>query len=76
MFSCPVCNCSQSRAELVEEAFKIDGRHILVDRVPSEVCQQCGERSFSRETTEKVRQLVRSGANPRKSMSIPVYEFV
>ena len=76
MFSCPVCNSSQSRVELVEEAFKIDGRHILVDRVPSEVCQQCGERSFSRETTEKVRQLVRSGAKPRKSLSIPVYEFV
>ena len=76
MFSCPVCNSNRSRLELVEEAFKIDGRHILVDRVPSEVCQQCGERSFSRETTEKVRRLVRSGANPRKSMSIPVYEYV
>ena len=76
MFCCPVCNSGHSRLELVEEAFKIDGRHILVDRVPSEVCQQCGERSFSRETTEKVRQLVRSGANPRESMSIPVYEFV
>ena len=76
MFSCPVCNSSQSRVELVEEAFKIDGRHILVDHVPSEICQHCGERSFSRETTEKVRRMVHSGAKPLKSMPIPVYEFM
>ena len=76
MFACPVCNSSQSQVELVEETFKIDGRYILVDRIPAEVCRQCGERSYSRETTEKVRRLVRCGASPRESVSMPVYEFV
>ena len=75
MFTCPACNSSESRVELVEETFKIDGRYILVDGVPSEVCRQCSERSFSRETTEKVRRLVRSGATPQKFVSMPVYEF-
>ena len=75
MFACPVCNSNQSRVELVEETFKIDGRYILVDRIPAQVCRQCGERSFSRETTEKVRRLVRGGESPRESVSMPVYEF-
>ena len=75
MFACPVCNSNQSRVELVEETFKIDGRYILVDRIPAQVCRQCGERSFSRETTEKVRRLVRGGASPRESVSMFVYEF-
>lgn len=75
MFTCPVCNSSQSRVELVEETFRIEGRYVLVEGVPSEVCCQCGERSYSRETTEKVRSLVRCGASPRESVSMPVYEF-
>ena len=75
MFACPVCSSSRSRVELVEETFKIDGRHVLVDRIPAQICRQCGERSFSRETTEKVRRLVRGSESPRESVTMPVYEF-
>ena len=53
--ACNVCNAEESHIEFVEEVFKVDGRYVLVGRVPSTVCQRCGERSFSRETTERVR---------------------
>ena len=62
MFTCIVCNAGESLNESVEEVFKVDGRYVLVDGVPSTVCRRCGERSFSRETTEKVRQLVHGQA--------------
>ncbi len=55
MFTCGVCRGQGSRSELVEEVFRVDGRYVLVGGVPSMVCQRCGERSFSRETTEKAR---------------------
>ncbi len=75
MFTCGVCNGKESRRELVEEVLRLEGRYVLVGSVPSTVCQRCGERSFSRETTEKVRQLVHGEAKAAKSVPMQVYEF-
>jgi YgiT-type zinc finger domain-containing protein len=75
VFACIVCNAEESRIELVEEVFKVDGQYVLVDGVPSMVCLRCGERSFSRETTEKVRQMVHGQAKATRSIPMRVYEF-
>ena len=75
MFTCIVCNAGESLTESVEEVLKVDGRYVLVDGVPSTVCRRCGERSFSRETTEKVRLLVHGQAKASKSIPMQVYEF-
>ena len=75
MFTCGVCHGKESRKELVEEVFRVDGRYVLFGGVPSTVCQRCGERSFSRETTEKVRQLVHGEAKAAKSVPMQVYDF-
>ena len=71
---CNVCNAEQGRIETVEEVFRVDGRYVLVGGVPSTVCGRCGERSFTRETTEKVRLMVH-GPAPAKSVPMQVYEF-
>jgi len=76
MFTCPVCHFQESREELVEEIFQIDGKYFLVDRIPATVCVRCGEETFSRETTEKVRLLVHGDAKPTKSLALQVFEFV
>ena len=73
---CGVCHGNESRSELVVEVFRVDGRFVLVGGVPSTVCQRCGERTFSRETTVKVRQLVHGEAKAAKSVPLQVYEFV
>lgn len=75
MSSCAVCHAEESRNELVAEIFQIDGKYILVDRIPSVVCARCGEQSFSRETTEKIRLLVHGEAKASKSIAMPVFEF-
>ena len=75
MTTCGVCRGQDSRSELVEEAFRVAGRYVLVGGVPSTVCQRCGVRSFSRETTEKVRQLVHGEAKAAKSVPMQVYDF-
>jgi YgiT-type zinc finger domain-containing protein len=76
MFTCPVCNSQESRDELVEEIFQIDGKYVLVDRIPATVCVRCGEETFSRETTEKIRLMVHGQAKPTKSLALEVFEFV
>lgn len=70
-----VCHGADSREELVAEVFKVDGRYVLVGGVPASVCQRCGERSFSRQTTEKVRLLVHGQATAARSVPLQVYEF-
>ena len=76
MFLCPVCHSNESRDELVEEIFQIDGKYVLVEHIPATVCVRCGEETFSRETTEKVRLLVHGQAKPIKSIPLEVFEFV
>ena len=75
MFTCGVCHGNEGHGEFAEEVFRVDGRYVLVGGVPSTVCQRCGERSFSRETTEKVRQLVHGKAKAAKSVPMQVYDF-
>lgn len=76
MFTCPACHAHESREELTEEIFQIDGKYVLVDRIPATVCARCGEETFSREATEKVRLLVHGKAKPTKSIALDVFEFV
>ena len=76
MFVCSVCGADDSREEFVDEVFNIDGRHFLVEGVPCTVCSRCGEQSFSRETAERVRLMLRGESTPKRSVSMQVYEFV
>ena len=75
MFICHVCYSRESRQKLTAEIFHIDGKYALVDRIPATVCIRCGEETFSRETTERVRLLVHGQARPVKSIALDVFEF-
>ena len=50
---------------------------MLVTGIPSTVCRDCGEQSFSREAMERARLLVHDPPEgvSAKSVSMQVYEF-
>ncbi|MBI3538594.1 MAG: YgiT-type zinc finger protein [Chloroflexi bacterium] len=75
MFKCHVCGFTQPRIERVNEVFVIDGQHVLVENIPATVCARCGEATFSRETTEKIRRMVHGEAVPSKSVPLNVFAF-
>ena len=75
MIACLVCHEESSRTELVDEVLKINGRHVLVEGVPATVCQRCGERTFSRETVERMRMMVADGGSPAKTVPLDVYAY-
>lgn len=75
-FTCSVCQATDSREELVEEVFQVDGKYVLVGSIPAVVCGRCGEQSFSRETTERIRQMVHGKATARTSVAMDVLDFV
>ena len=73
MFSCHVCGHKGAKPELVSEVFNIDGRRVLVEKIPAQVCERCGEATFSRETTEKIRRLVHESHTPMKTVPLDVF---
>ncbi|MYC97613.1 MAG: YgiT-type zinc finger protein [Caldilineaceae bacterium SB0661_bin_32] len=75
VFTCAVCHAQKCRDELVTKLFQIDGQYVLVERIPAVVCVRCGEESFSRDTTEKIRLIVHGQAESTKSIAMPVFEF-
>ena len=72
MFSCQVCGGTAARNEFVSEVFTVDGRRVIVEHIHAQVCERCGEPTFSRETTERVRRLVHE-ARPAKTVSLDVF---
>ncbi len=74
-FQCHVCGSEQMKEEVVNEVFLIDGKFVLVENIPARVCIQCGEATFSRQTTEKIRRMVHGEAQPVKSIQVDVFAF-
>ena len=55
MFKCHVCGSEESHLEYIDKIFNINGAFHLVEHVPATVCDRCGEKALSRETTEHIR---------------------
>ena len=72
MFNCHVCGNTAAKPEFVSEVFTIEGRRVLVEHIPAQVCERCGEAVFSRETTEPIRKMVH-GARPAKTVPLDVF---
>ena len=75
MFKCHVCGATAAREEFVSEVFTIDGRRVLVEHIPAQVCERCGDATFSSATTEKVRRLVHGEGHPVGTVPMDVYEM-
>ena len=75
MFACAVCHAKEGREESVDEVFCVDGQYVLVGGIPAVVCARCGEQSFNRDTTEKVRSMVHGEARATSSISMQVFDF-
>lgn len=75
MFHCHVCGFNEAEEAFVDEVFNLNGVHVLVEHIPAIVCDRCGEKTFSRETTERVRQLVQGDVEPVRAIPLHVFEF-
>ncbi len=76
MSRCHVCGSIETKKEYINEIFQIDNKPVLVEHIPAMVCVRCGEETFSRETTERIRRMVHGEAKPVKSVSMEVFNFV
>ena len=75
MFRCHVCGATQAKQEFITEVFVIDGKHALVEGIPATICARCGEATFSRETTERIRRMLHGEAQPVRAEVLEVYTY-
>lgn len=73
MFTCHVCGHNAAKTEVVSEVFNLEGRRVLVENIPALVCEHCGETAFSRDTTERIRQMVHGAGRPIKTVPMDVF---
>ena len=75
IFTCDVCGSHENYLDTVSEVLAVVGRRIPVENIPLLVCRQCGEMTFSRETAEKVRQLISGREKAAGTVEVELYEF-
>ena len=75
MNKCHVCGSSEIHNELIDEIFYISGNPVLVEHIPTKVCNQCGEQTFSRQTTEQIRVMLHSQAKPIRAIAVDVFSL-
>ena len=75
MVQCHVCGATEAHHELVNEVFLIDGKYVLVEGIPASICARCGEATFSRETTERIRRMVHGEAQPVRAVAMEVFAY-
>ncbi len=71
---CVFCN-GELKKDFVTFSYEDGEKYILVEHVPAEVCQKCGEKLYMPEVTEALLQFAKQQTEPMKIIQVPVYEF-
>ena len=50
-----------------------DGRVVVIENIPAEVCGDCGERVFLPEQVEKMERILRGEEEPETYQRVPVH---
>ena len=74
--SCDVCALGERGPQLIRYSLSMNDRLILVDHVPAEVCNRCGEVTLRPDVVERLQQTVWQQEPPSRLIETPVYEFV
>ena len=52
-----------------------EGHWVIVENVPANICQQCGERLFAPEVVEELQNVIWSKKAPVKKIETPVFDL-
>lgn len=74
MTKCPFCG-GKLEEKTITHPQAYQGKVYIMENIPAEVCSQCGEVLLRPDVLEKVQQLIWSGAEPRRTAQVPVYDL-
>lgn len=77
---CNFCGNKNFREKKVQYIYKHDDLFLLVNNVPCEECEFCGEQYFKAEALKKIEknfnEIYTSGKRAKKEIKVPIEEFV
>ena len=74
-FICNNCGNTDFESGTIQKIFNIKGKMILIENIPAMLCSRCQEPYLTIETTEKIRQLIKSNPQPNKVIQTDVFEY-
>jgi YgiT-type zinc finger domain-containing protein len=77
---CNFCGNKNFRYKKVQYIYKHDNKFLVVNNVPCEECEYCGEQYFKADTLKKIEKdfndIYRSVKKAKLEIRVPVEEFV
>jgi HTH-type transcriptional regulator/antitoxin MqsA len=71
---CSIEGCPGEYEErLIAHTVRYHGRLVVIDHVPAEVCNECGDVLLKPETVYKIEAILREATDP--IASVPLYEY-
>ena len=71
---CVFCG-GEVKSQKVTFLYDEEGKYLVVENVPAEVCLRCGEKTYSPETTRELLNYARNQYRPAKTIPMPVFDF-
>ena len=76
---CSFCGNKNFRIKKVQYIYRHDGNFLIVNDVPCEECEYCGEQYFKADVLKKIEkdfmEIYSTGREPKHTIQIPVEEF-
>ncbi len=73
MTTCPVCNLGTMEPRVIEHPIRHNGRWVLAEHVPADVCDTCGETLLTAEVVERLERTL--ALPPSSSRRIEVFDL-
>ena len=78
--TCSFCGNKNFREKHMQYIYKHDDHLLMVNNVPCEECEYCGEQYFKAEVLKRIERdfhdIYVSGKKTKKAVTVPVEEFV
>lgn len=71
---CSLCH-GQLQEQLVTFTHWVNGRLIVIERIPALVCDSCGETYYSPEVVDRIQTLLDSDLQPDRVIEAAVYDL-
>ncbi|MBM4147244.1 MAG: type II toxin-antitoxin system MqsA family antitoxin [Nitrospira sp.] len=71
---CGFCN-GETKKMLVTFSYEEENRYFFVENVPAEVCERCGEKTYSPDVADELLKFSKDKFKPVKKRQVPVFDF-
>jgi YgiT-type zinc finger domain-containing protein len=73
--TCDVCGAGERKPQLIRYTLTLDDKLVVVDHVPAEVCDRCGEVTITPDVLERLQKTIWQDQTPYRVIGTAVYEF-